>query len=250
MKARGSFILAAALLAILLHGSAFAGGWGPFFSWGRDDPTAGFPDDVIDYLRDAGVPPDIIEEAQQADLDFQIDHVTFGVLFDSAPSRDKLFNYRLALGFDISTKAEITGVSFPGIGVSLSGLAGELDQNGYGFSMNHTFGFAVVRTELIKWWVGPGLRLNFNYYNLDYDLEAANVFIGGGGETGVNIHVSPTISLCLGGGIHYNAFGYAAGTDELGSLVWGDGPFYFIQVGALFHTGSDRDAWAYSAGVP
>lgn len=255
MKRKGALLAAVILIAGGFPAWAHAGGWGPYFSWGRDDPSAGFPDDVIRETLNSGYVPDplkdVVREAMEnAEIDFQIDHITFGVLYDSAPSRDKLFSYRFALGFDISTKVEVEGVSFEDIGVSVSGLTGQLDENGYGLSMNHTFAFALIRNSLLKWWIGPGLRLNFNYYSLDYDIEAANLVIGGGGETGLNFHVTPNLSLCLGGGIHYNAFGYGAGTNDVGSLVWGDGPFYFIQVGALFHTGKDRNAWAASQSVP
>jgi len=256
MKAKGCFLVSALLLLTAFSGNAFAGGWGPYFSWGRDQPSAGFPDGFIDRAVEFahGIPglsdQEIRDALEGVDLDFQIDHITFGVLYDSAPSLDKLFNYRLAMGFDIATKTEVSGISIPEIGISLSGFAGELDQNGYGFSMNHTFGFSLLRTELFKWWIGPGIRLNFDYYSLDNGIKAANLVIGGGGETGINVHISPTMSLCLGGGIHYNAFGYGAGTNDVGSLVWGDGPFYFIQVAALFHTGEDKDAWASGASAP
>jgi len=45
------------------------------------------------------------------------------------------------------------------------------------------------------------------------------------------------MTLCAGGGIHWRAFGLAAGSDDVGSLVWDNGPLYFIQVSLLFRTG-------------
>jgi hypothetical protein len=244
---KGSFILATVLAIVAIHGSAFGGGWGPYFSWGRDEPSAGLPDFMIDRMRVAGWSSTLIEAARAVDIDMKLDHLTFGVLYDSAPSQDKLLSYRATLGFDVVPNFSFESVDVPGVGtfdISGFGSAGiDLDKTGYGFTTTHTLGFGIVRTETLKWWVGPGIRLNINHYDLQGSFEAANLSIGGGGETGVNIHVSPDISLCLAGGIHWNAFGYAAGTGDIGSFVWGDGPFYFVQVGVLFHTGEDKEAW-------
>ena len=257
MKAKGCFLVGALLLVTAFSGNAFAGGWGPYFSWGRDQPSAGIPDFLLEEAADIGIP---VALAEAVDLDFTLDHLTFGVLYDSAPSRDKLFNYRATLGFDIAIKTEIDSVEVPGIGdinISDLGLGIDVDKNGYGLTTTHTFGFALVRTKLLKWWIGPALRLNVNYYSYsenflgqNLDIEAANLIIGGGADTGINLHISPAVSLSLGGGVHWNAFGYAAGSNDLGGFVWGNGPFYFIQVAALFHTGEDKDAWASGASAP
>ena len=252
MKAKGCSLVAALLLLTAFSGNAFAGGWGPYFSWGRDQPSAGIPDFLLEEAANIGIP---VALAEAVDLDFTLDHITFGLLYDSAPSRDKLFNYRGTFGFDLAIKTDIDAG-----GIDLSSLGFDVDGNGYGLTTTHTFGFALVRTKLLKWWIGPGLRLNFNYYSYsshirnflgqNLDIEAANLIIGGGADTGINLHISPTVSLSLGGGVHWNAFGYAAGSNDLGGFVWGNGPFYFIQVAALFHTGEDKDAWASAASAP
>ncbi|MEW6441057.1 MAG: hypothetical protein AB1640_09005 [bacterium] len=252
MRSKSFLAMVTALVLGLSSTSAFAGGWGPYFSWGRDDPSAGFPDEFLDRVDDF-VPRDLLEDA---DLDFTIDHLTFGVVYDSAPSRASTINYRGTLGFDIAINSEIDSVDLPQIGeIDLNDVGLDMDESGYGFTTTHTLGFGLVQTELLKWWVGPGLRFNFNYYSYEQDvlgftadIEAANLVIGGGLDTGVNLHLSPNLSLSLGGGFHWNAFGYVMGDQDIdfGALAWGDGPFYFIQVAALFHTGPDKDAWAAS----
>jgi hypothetical protein len=251
---RIGIILAAVLCIAMSHSTAFGGGWGPYFSWGRDQPSAGIPGFVIDRAveeaRTIGLPESTIHvakrAAQKATVDLKFDHLTFGVLYDSAPSQDALFNYRATLGFDLATGVQFdtASISIPGFPtIDIQGLGIDVDKNGYGFTTTHTFGFGIVRSEAIKWWLGPGLRLNFDYYKLNGPYEAANLSIGGGPETGVNIHLSPDMSLCVGGGFHWNAFAYAAGSNNIGSFVWGDGPFYFVQAAVLFHTGKDADAW-------
>ena len=234
------------LTILLVHGSALAGGWGPYFSWGRDEPSTGFPDDFIDALRAIGTPEEVIREVEAATVDVSVNHLTFGVIYESAPARDKLLSYRGTLGFDISTSVSVKEVNIAGISIDDLGI--NLDESSkYGASTKHTFAFGIIRTDRLKWWVGPGVGLTFNYYTKDIDLfgqkvdfRAANLSIGGGGETGVNIHLGPGMTLCVGGGIHWRAFGFGGGAEDIGSLVWGNGPFYFIETSLLFRTGSDR----------
>lgn len=257
MKRKLCVASAMILTILLLQGSAFAAGWGPYFSWGRDKPSTGFPEDVIDSVRD--IPADywellgldrdqVIRQVEEASLDVSVNHLTFGIIFESSPARDKLFSYRGTLGFDIATSISVEEVTIAGI--SSNDLGIDLDESSkYGFSTKHTFAFAPVRTDFLKWWVGPGIGLTFNYYSKDVDFfgqtvdfKAANLSIGGGAETGVNFNLGSRMTLCVGGGIHWRAFGFGGGLrDEgVGSLVWGDGPFYFIETSLLFRTGADR----------
>ena len=59
-------------------------------------------------------------------------------------------------------------------------------------------------------------------------------------EAGVNVHLGALITLCVGGGIHWRAFGFGGGAEDVGSLVWGDGPFFFIEPPLLFRNRGDR----------
>jgi len=266
-KRNNAFVWWAFVISMFLHADAFAGGWGPYFSWGRDAPTTGIPESLMDQfgdlLRGMGVSEDLInrakELARETETDTRVNHITLGVIYDSATSRDKLINHRFTLGFDIATSVSIESaeVEIPGYGpIDVSGIAKNLgvdiDKSGYGVTAGYTLGFGIVRTDLLKWWLGPGLRFNFDYYNLDKSFKGGNMSIGGGGETGVNIHVTPEISLCVAGGVHWNAFAYGMGSESqsLGSFVWGNGPFYFVHVSALFHTGPDSDAWQPKAPSP
>jgi hypothetical protein len=246
MKARLWFASLTILTILLMAGPAFAGGWGPYFSWGRETPGTGIPSDLPIEL-----PPEFVGLLESVDIDVSLNHITFGIMYESAPARDKLFSYRATLGFDIATNLSIDDVSVPGFPISLSDLGVSLDldeTSKAGFSTNHTFAFGLIRTDRLKWWVGPGLGLTFNYYNYETDFfgipidaEGANVSIGGGAETGVNIHLGQAMTLCVGGGIHWRAFGLGGGSDDVGSLVWGNGPFFFIQTALLFRTGPDRN---------
>jgi len=246
MKRRLWIVSAVILTLFLSSGPAFAGGWGPYFSWGQEKPGTGIPGDIPFEL-----PPAWQEALEAVDIDMTLTHLTFGVMYESAPARDKLLSYRGTLGFDIATSLSVDSVSIPGdfpidpgdFGIDLD--IGESSK--YGLSTNHTLAFGIIRTDRLKWWVGPGIGLTFNYYdyttefiNIPLDAKAGNISIGGGAETGVNIHLGPGMTLCVGGGIHWRAFGLAIGSDDIGSLVWGNGPLYFIQTSLLFRTGPDR----------
>jgi len=244
MKQRLWIVSQVTLTLVLLTGPAFAGGWGPYFSWGQEEPSTGFPNDAIDFLRDLGLPENIVREVEAANVDVSLTHLTFGVMYESAPARDKLMSYRGTLGFDIATSLSVDDITIPSLPIDIDGLGFSFDIDEcskYGLSTNHTLAFGIIRTDRLKWWVGPGIGLTFNYY--DYGTE----FLGfqrdakaGGGETGVNLHLGPGMTLCVGGGIHWRAFGLAAGSSDFGSFVWGNGPLYFIQVSLLFRTGPDR----------
>lgn len=234
MKRKLCVAIAAILTIPLLHGFAFAGGWGPYFSWGREEPTVG-----IDEFE--GIPLNV-------EGDGSVDHFTFGVIYESAPAQDKLFSYRGTLGFDIATNTRIENIKFAGGSLPTSEI--DLGENSkYGLSTNHTFAFGIIRTDRLKWWVGPGVGLTFNYYDVDtifgveipfVDGKAGHLSVGGGGETGVNVHLGSSVTLCVGGGIHWRAFGFAIGSDDIGSFFWGNGPLYFIQTSVLFRTGPDK----------
>jgi hypothetical protein len=250
MKQRLWIVSQVTLTLVLLTGPAFAGGWGPYFSWGQEKASTGFPGVVIDALRDLGLPENVIQDVEAADVDVSLNHLTFGVMYESAPARDKLMSYRGTLGFDIATSLSVDDVSIPSLPIDIDGLglSFEIDESSkYGLSTNHTLAFGIIRTDRLKWWVGPGIGLTANYYDYSTDLygipidaKAGNISIGGGGETGVNLHLGPGMTLCVGGGIHWRAFAYGGGAEDVGSLVWGNGPLYFVQVSLLFRTGPDR----------
>ena len=255
-------VVALILVCSLFTGTAaYAGGWGPFFSWGRDWPKVGFPSLVTNEVVD-DLPAELREAASvlldQAAIDLSLDHYTVGVQYDSAPSRDKLFNFRIAIGFDFAADGSIE--SFTGFGATGNPDIDAVLQEGmdianvvvgktssYGGTMQMSFGFSLVRTSLLKWWFGPGLRINGNYYEpgVPYVDHAATLEAGGGIDTGVNFHIGNFMSLCIAAGFHWNAFGLAGGTTgfDSGGFAWGNGPFCFVQTSALFHTGGDRKAW-------
>ncbi len=254
-----------ALLTILTPNTAVAGGWGPYFGWGYETQNTGLPEMAIDAAvilaelyapTDPTIGPRVRAAAEDASIGLNLHHFTLGVMYDSAPKREKLFSYRATLGLDIAylktgdIDLDIDIPYYPG-DLLQEQIFGGLDKNTlYGISSKHALAFSLVRNARLKWWAGPSLGLKINYRRMDMWIPAAqfsihhvgNAGIGGGAETGINIHISPDMSLCLTGGFHWYAFAFGAATGDFtnGSFVWGNGPYFFIQTAILFHTGKDR----------
>jgi len=268
-------VIAAA--ACLAAGPLFAGGWGPYFSWSHAIPNTGIPgflqDEALLQAKNTGLFTNaqlntLRASLEAASLTYELDHFSFGAIYDSAPARDQLWNIRLSMGVNFAVNGKITGtpevitgnptvdaIAAPYIRQGIGYVGSLLDTTGYGGTFTFTFGLSPVRNDLMKWWVGPCVRINGNYYPLDVSVptfgtlqHGGSVALGGGIETGVNFHVTPSLSLGLTGGFLWNAYGIGAAVENSvgdvssGSFFWGDGPMFLLQVSALFHTGEDRDA--------
>ena len=106
----------------------------------------------------------------------------FGLMFDSNLGKDKLFNYRLGLEFMNRTVDTVDGRA-----VDCSG--DECDM--FRFQVVQTFGFGVLRTEMVRLWVGPRLNLGYNYKSNEYSFGTntnVNFEIGIAPAVGVNLN--------------------------------------------------------------
>jgi len=118
------------------------------------------------------------------DLDVDVGRFGVGFVFDTAVAKDKLFNYRLNAAI-VGVDLELTSDRFPGdnADVDLVGLA-----------LDNTFGFGVLRSEKVRLWIGPRVRVGFYTGDVEDDDVTAAEF-GIGGVFGANFHVSPVVSL-------------------------------------------------------
>jgi len=110
-----------------------------------------------------------------------------GLILDTAVEKDSLLNYRLEIGYDKKT--------FDG--------GGERDK----YAMNNTFGFGILRNDLVRIWLGPEVGI--------YYCETAggfNYFGGGiGPAIGTNVHLTDLISLSFSADALYQ---YNIGTES------------------------------------
>jgi hypothetical protein len=122
----------------------------------------------------------------------------FGFVMDTSVARDKLFNFRLNLGLDIINSA------YRSIDI-------------YKFDVLCSFGFGLVRTEIMRFWIGPqiGLRINrgsgrvlarnriffeaniMGVYPSNAKYDASSTGVVGGLVMGFNFHITERLTVAL-----------------------------------------------------
>lgn len=121
----------------------------------------------------------------------------FGFILDTAVAKNKLFNYRLNLGLE---KWDWNNDHFNNV------FDGEVLR----FSLYNTFGFGVVKTKPVRFWLGPQLGLNIFTQNYGGSSSIGDLFQltennGGIGATiglasGLNFNLGRTFTLGVDGG--------------------------------------------------
>lgn len=97
----------------------------------------------------------------------------FNFILDTAVAKDKVFNYRLGLGYEKETFD---------VGTREVGR----------FALTNTFGFGVLRTEAVRLWLGPQIFFAYGSDDTYHDLDAGAAFV-----LGTNFAVGPVVSLGL-----------------------------------------------------
>lgn len=129
------------------------------------------------------------------DHDFDFDYkpaVGFGLVFDSNIGKNKLMNYRVGIEYQKTTRDTIDGHS----------CSRYCDMTR--LNLVQTFGFGVLRTRMVRLWVGPRINIAWNYQSTDYDTgyyentytEAA-FEIGIAPAVGVNVNLGRVVSLAF-----------------------------------------------------
>ncbi len=152
----------------------------------------------------------------------------FGFVLDTAVLKDRLFNYRLDIGFerfdadlgDTPVTAELVGIA-----------------------ADNSFGFGVLRTEKVRLWLGPRVRVAAygGDFNNDASIDIALVEFGVGGVFGANFKVGPTVVLGVETGIMFS--GYAGERENafgVSNDFTGSSGNLFLNGVVLFRLGSDK----------
>ena len=127
--------------------------------------------------------------------DFETDttFTGYGFVLDTNVARDRLFNYRLQIGYE----KEDEKVKTTGEKLSLKGI-----------SITNDFGFGVLRTPQVRLWLGPELK--FAYLTGSPDLEPnldIKIFkFGIGPVAGANFNIGKTFTLALKTGYLFQGF--------------------------------------------
>lgn len=251
MRRRILWFCAVMVAILLIPAQGSCDGYG-FYGWGRGWPTIGVP----------GALEDMVPEFKDLEIDLRHDHFTLGYMHDTASTREDRFGWRFNLGLDIVvTKFEGTS-AIGGLDFGIEALSSDLyDAIGYGFATKLAYGIGIVRTDRVRVWAGPSVRLNANYVDqkaasfeemglsIEVDPWGIIMSLGGGLEGGVRYDIGTDLSIDVSTGFHYNFFGYyqdsnlkinAQSLEEDRSFFTGQEPFVFVQLALGFNFSADK----------
>lgn len=180
------FILCLGLLSVFLTSEAAAIGLGLYTSYGEG--SASWDIDWESTFRNSR------QISGSGSIESETEHSGIGFVMDTNVAKDRLFNYRLKLGYE-------QYIDIPEGG----GRRDEFE----GFIMSHAFGFGVLRTRLLRLWLGPQLEF-FGYSgnpenNDDFDMFLIGMGIGP--VIGLNINLGKVVTLAIDGGYNFRYYG-------------------------------------------
>jgi len=172
------------------------------------------------------------------DFDKDTNHLGVGLVMDTAPARDKLFNYQLNIGYD----------RFGNRGGS---AWGNVDFDGVAISNN--FGFGAMISPTTRVWFGPELRVTWADGNPDkYANYKIHIFgVGIGPVIGVNLNYDEMHTLVLKMGFQYSRYvgegnGNFSHDTNSTSIYWNSYDYdttekmLYVSIAYLFRTSGDR----------
>lgn len=226
--------LAIALLgsALSMAGSAHARGYGLY---------------VEGEYADTSVDGRIAFNTEKIIRDFDDTMLGVGFLFDSNVAADSLLNYRFRVGYRHANRSwdKKQTINVPRRtdqeDVLETTTTFESDsQRVQGVTFNQTLGFGLLRRPTYRFWAGPTLRLNVDWYGVATDLDLVDVSVGGGPEIGLNYHLGDTMSVSATFAYHYMYFGEHF--ESTGEDIRFDGSQHLLtlSIGFLFREEFDR----------
>ncbi len=216
-------IISGATAIILIFVSANAGAMGLGFVLQHESGEIDIEEDSYEWV-------------EYFDEKFDAKRNLLGFTLQSSPIGRDIFNYKFDLGLE-------SVVLDPGYQ--------SWDYEGYGLSMKHAFGFGVARTPAFKFWIGPAMRLYYDYLENEdyywYDEGDYKMWLFGWGlgpELGFNVRAGGFMVLSFSGGFSYNYIVSAGDYDEYDDYYdwedeswWGIETMGYLEFSMLFLTG-------------
>ncbi|MFT5444366.1 MAG: hypothetical protein ACI8W3_003421 [Myxococcota bacterium] len=148
-----------------------------------------------------------------------------GFLYDGNVEADNALNYRLQFGYRLG-KRELDKHS---------------DQTVNGLTLDNTLGYGLLRSELVRVWAGPSLRLNVDWYSSVGDVDIVDVGVGIGPRIGMNMHLTDTLSLTTSVAYHYMYLSELLESEGVNRTI--DGPQHIVGVNIGFLWRGVNDVW-------
>jgi hypothetical protein len=222
----GSAVLTASCIMVW-SGTALAGGYGFFLEYGRNIAAPGGDISAeLDYLN-----AELINQFgfgfPESDVLDLLDRNEFAIGFsmDTNVAADRLFNYRLDVGYHRSAWVDDLFATVSGFGSS------------NGVMLNNVFGFGVLRTSAVRVWLGPAIRMNFDVYP---DAELFDYQLGVGPQLGINLNTGSVFTIVLSSAYNYK-WGWFLDTSVLEEGVTSHRDHYVsVNLSFLFRSSGDQ----------
>lgn len=130
-----------------------------------------------------------------------------GFVLDTAPTNERTFNYRLNAGLAGQDLEDDDGTTVESVGIYAENI----------------FGFALVKNERVRWWLGPLVRVGiysgetdtfiFNGDSIQTDIDYAEFGIGA--VTGLNFNINDKVVLSPSIGFRHCGFAGTGTTNEV-----------------------------------
>ena len=148
------------------------------------------------------------------DAEFEADKFGVGFALDTNLAQNRLFNYRLMIGYQKTNRDfdAVANVPLPGSVFTLGNL------DAHGFSFNSAFGFGLLRRPHLRLWAGPAIRLGVDVFDTNNDdIDLVDFSAGGGPVVGLNFHAGQHLTIGLTAGYQYLYVGEILRLDLPGS---------------------------------
>lgn len=134
--------------------------------------------------------------------DLDNSHFGFGFVLDTKVANPGVFNYRLHIGFE---SFELGDRNFRD--------ERYMEDNFSRYSIDNTFGFAVLQSSVVRLWLGPQIRLSYmNFNNEDNDINL--IGLGLAPVLGANFNMGDVFTLAPELGYRFSVYG---GTNSVDS---------------------------------
>ncbi|RLC25170.1 MAG: hypothetical protein DRH21_04380 [Deltaproteobacteria bacterium] len=154
-----------------------------------------------------------------------------GFIFDTAVAKDKVFNYRLQIGYE-DVEYDLDSVYNEDLNMDISAIVSNFELNIDRFVLDNTFGFGIVRMPNFRLWIGPQLRIGYmsgdgtmtlidrTKCNLDFD----GLVLGIAPVMGANFNLINNLTIGVDLGYRFNFF--VGSLDKTSFRYFDSGNFY------------------------
>ena len=154
----------------------------------------------------------------------------YGFILDTAVAKDKVFNYRLQIGYE-DVEYDLDSVYYEDLNMDISASVSNFELDIDRFVLDNTFGFGIVRIPNFRLWIGPQLRIGYMSGDGTYDiggtkrnLDFDGLVLGLAPVIGANFNFINNLTIGVDLGYRFNFF--VGSLDKTSAGLFDSGNFY------------------------